>query len=424
MSKKLFIIIVSVVLLFFLISLIGYYFILQSNNGTPGGTNSVFKNFFPFGGSTTTTPVVSTQPTTNQNPTPTTSNYGQKLRKISTDPVAGAGVLDVKAGTVVRHIEKATGHIFETELFSPNQTRISNTTIPMVYDAIWGNKNGSLIARYLKDDNQTVDTYGLLIKETSIATTPQSLTGVGGGATGTGLESTVSAVKFPANISDISVFGSSVFSLEQSANASFGYISNFDGTKKTQIWNSPIKELLSQYVNAKTIALTTKPDQNTPGFLYFVDTGNGQVKRIIGNVFGLSDLVDDLASQVLYLDQGNNPQLFIFNVKNKTYTTATPTTFPEKCVWSKKDRNVFYCAVPQGVLSRDSLTSWYQGLISFTDDIWKYNIKNGTANIIENLYGDSNEQIDVIKPILSDSEQYLVFINKIDNSLWSLDLTK
>jgi hypothetical protein len=70
------------------------------------------------------------------------------------------------------------------------------------------------------------------------------------------------------------------------------------------------------------------------------------------------------------------------------------------------------------------LISWYIGNISFRDDIWKYDLKNNTAVIIDNLTDESGIKIDVIKPQLSVNEKYLVFINKIDGTLWSLDLTK
>lgn len=408
MSKKTLIIIISVVLILLLVGLIGYYLFIQSSGGTPGGPGAVFKNFFPFGGETATTTAGFNGETSTTTPeTPNLVDFTKKLRKISSEPVAGAGVLDVKAGTLVRHIEKATGHIFETELFSPNQIRISNTTIPMVYDAVWGNKNNSLVARYLEDDNQTVDTYGISIKEVATST-----------------ENAITAVKFPANLSDISAFGSSVFSLEQKAGSSVGYISNFDGSKRVTVWVSPVKELLSQYFNSKTVALTTKPDENTAGFLFFVNTGNGAVTEVLGNVLGLSTLVNDLGTRVLLLSEGNGPQMFVYDLKSKSYKNETPVTFPEKCVWSKKDRTIVYCAVPQEVVGVSSLTAWYRGLISFTDSIWRYDTKNNISSMIENLYADSNEQIDVIKPILSDSEQYLVFINKIDDSLWSLDLNQ
>lgn len=407
MSKKLFIIIISVILGIFLIGLISYYFVLQGTSGTTGGTSGVFKNFFPFGGGTPATTTVITSTETPPVTTPTISNYTQKLRKISSEPVAGAGVMDFKAGTVVRHIEKATGHIFETELFSPSQNRISNTTIPMVYDAVWGNNNNSLIARYLKDDNQTIDAYSVLIKPISTTT-----------------ENIISAIKLPGNLVDISVLGSSVFSLEKTDSSSIGYISNFDGSKRVQIWNSPIREVLSQYVTPRIVALTTKPESTVGGFLFFVDTGNARITTVLSNIFGLSTLVNDLATQVLVLDQGVGPTLSMFDIRNNSFTRMTPLTFPEKCVWGKKDRNIVYCAVPEEYIDNTSLTSWYLGSISYTDDIWKYDIKNQTSSMIEGLYNDSGEKIDVIKPILSQNEQYIVFINKIDGSLWSLDLSK
>jgi hypothetical protein len=75
-------------------------------------------------------------------------------------------------------------------------------------------------------------------------------------------------------------------------------------------------------------------------------------------------------------------------------------------------------------IDNTSLTSWYQGTISTDDDIWKIDTKNNSSILIESLENDSGLKIDVIKPILSTNEQYLVFINKTDNTLWSLDLTK
>lgn len=413
MSKKI-IIIISVVLTLTVVVLVGFYILNQSNNsanGAPAG----FKNFFPFGGNETPTGVATNGQLVKEPAQSQQVNFTQKLRKLGSEEVAGAGTLDVKAGTVVRYIEKATGHIFEVELFSPNQNRISNTTIPTVYDALWLNKNNSLVARYLKADDQTVDTYSLTLKNvsTTMASTssPQTV-------------NTISGIAYPSNITDVSVFGSSVFYLIKNTDSSLGFISNFDSSKKKQIWSSPIKELLSQYVNAKTVALTTKPAQNVPGFLYFVDTGTGAVRKILSDVLGLSTLVSGDGNSVLYLEEAGSAGTSVFDQKAKTYTKITPATFPEKCVWSNKDKNVIYCAVPRDFLTGGSLTSWYKGLVSFSDDIWKYDIKSNTSSLIENLPNDAGEAIDVMKPILSENEQYLVFMNKIDNTIWSLDLTK
>lgn len=407
MSRKKIIIIVSVILGILLLVLIGYYFLIQNNNGSTNTVVNIFKNFFPFGDNGAIEPPPEN---TGQEPEPNKpiqNNPEQKLREISMEPVAGAGLKDVKAGTIVRHIEKATGHIFETELFSPNQSRISNTTLPLVYDAIWGNNNNSLIARYLKGDDETVDTYSLTLKNTATST-----------------ENTVSAIVLPLNIGDVSVLGNSIFYLEQSYDSSTGYILNFDAKNKFQIWDSPIKEVLSQYVNSKTIALTTKPEKNLPGYLYFINTASGKTTKILSDVPGLSTLTSPDGAEVLYIKQGGSVGMLVFNIKSKSTIGLGPVTFPEKCVWSKKQENTLYCAVPRESLPPDSLSSWYKGLVSFTDDIWEYDVESGTASIIEKLLDDSGKHIDVVKPLLSDNEQYLVFINKIDNSLWSLDLTK
>jgi hypothetical protein len=412
MSNKNLLITISVVLGLLLVSLLGYYFILRTNNvDTDGGVVSGFKSFFPFGGN-------DASPTTNDDTSTTTEtvdtdtvnkplDFNMKLRKVSSEPVAGAGTLDVKAGTVIRYIEKATGHIFEVELFSPRRDRISNTTIPVVYDAVWGNTNNSLVARYLKEDNQTVDTYSLTIKNTSTST-----------------ENVISGISFPGNVVDVSALGTKVFYLLSDSSSSSGYISNFDGSKTTKIWGSKIKELTSQFVNVKTVALTTKPSPNVSGFMYFVDTTNGQVRKILGDISGLVGNVSSDASRVLYVSQTDVLKMYILDTKTSVSTRITPETLPEKCVWSKKQAGVVYCAVPKQDLNGSSMINWYLGSTEFNDYIWKYDIINNTASIISDLSTQSGSSIDVIKPVLSENEQYLVFVNKIDNSLWSLDLTK
>jgi len=406
MSKKTYIIIL-IVLVLILSGLIFYYLKNKNTDGGNGGIADTFKNFFPFGGEEV---VNNNNGTTTPDETPIVEepvDFIQKLRKLSSEPVAGAGLLDVKAGTVVRYIEKATGHIFEVELFSPRQGRISNTTVPKVYDAVWGNKNNSLITRYLKDDDRTVETYSLTVKDISTTT-----------------ENTITGIAFPSRISDVSVIDASVFYLEQGVNGSNGYVSNWSGGSKKQIWNSPIKELISQYVNNKTVALTTKSEENTEGFLYFVDTGNGSTRRIIGNIIGLSTLVDSSATRVLYLKQEQGVEMFLYDMTTKTRDAVYPVTFPEKCVWSSKNKDIVFCAVPKEGVEKSSLTFWYKGLNQFNDDIWKYDLENKTSDIVLSMSSETSENIDVIKPILSESEQYLVFMNKRDNALWSLDLTK
>ncbi len=241
---------------------------------------------------------------------------------------------------------------------------------------------------------------------------------------GTSTENSVTSVAFPQNITDVSVFGSNVFYLVQNGDSSLGFVSTFDGKNKKQIWSSPIKDLLSQFVNASTVSLTTKPHQNIPGFMYFVDTTTGGVRKVLGDIAGLSTITSPDASRIFFLKQDSGDSSFVFDSKTQSSKNISPATFPEKCLWSKKDKDTLYCAVPRENLSEKSLDSWYLGQTSFNDDIWKYNLKDNTSSIVMNLSDDSGAGMDVLRPLLSENEQYIVFINKKDNSLWSLDLTK
>ncbi len=404
MSKKNILLISSLVLGLIFVGLVVYLLSINSKATSTGGI-SVFRKFLPFGGDTVIVDDENnTATSTPKEETPGNSeNFKQSLRKISSEPVAGAGTLDIKLGTIVRYVEKATGHIYEVELFSPKHERISNTTIPLTYDALWGNKNNSLVARYLNSDDAQVESYYLTLNNSSST------------------ENTLKSIALPKNIEDVSSFGANFFYLVQNTNSSTGYVSDFNGKNK-MIWSSDIKELTTQFVNSKIVALNTKPAQKISGYLYYVDTATGQNKRILGDISGLTTLSDPLGEKIALLSQDDSVRFMFYTVKTKAYVDINPITFPEKCVWSKKDTNVLYCAVPKDYISGNSLISWYKGLISYSDDIWKYDLKNNVSTIVGELSKASLVDIDVIKPLLSENEQYIVFINKKDNSLWSLDL--
>lgn len=406
MSKKFIIIVISSTLGLLLVSLLGYYFIIQNDNSNSPGIVNTIRQFIPFGGDNyvVENPTNNEGENSNEEPGIPTENFTQKIRKISSEPVSGAGLQDISAGSVLRYIEKATGHIYEVELFSPNRNRISNTTIPVVYDAIWGNNNNSIITRYLSSD-VIVDTYSINITSTST-------------------DNTISGIVFPEGITDVSVLGNSVFYLQEGFDGGTGYISNFPGTNRKVVWSSPLKELTSQYINSNTVTLTTKPYPNVSGFMYSINTSNGSLTKILGDIVGLSTNTSPTGNFVFYLEQDSGSRTFVFNNKSKESVLVTPTTFPEKCVWSKEEEGIIFCAVPKEFLNGTSLTYWYLGFLSFEDSIWKYDTINNTASIVVDLTKEAGEKIDVIKPILSPNENYLVFINKIDNSLWSLDLTQ
>jgi hypothetical protein len=100
------------------------------------------------------------------------------------------------------------------------------------------------------------------------------------------------------------------------------------------------------------------------------------------------------------------------------------STLPEKCVWSKNKTDTVYCAVPEFIPENNSLDSWYKGLVSFSDEIWKIDTETGMGEMVRKLNDAVPGGIDATYLMLSPKEDYLIFTNKKDYHLWSLHLTK
>ena len=65
---------------------------------------------------------------------------------------------------------------------------------------------------------------------------------------------------------------------------------------------------------------------------------------------------------------------------------------------------------------------WYQGQVSFADNLWKTNATDGTTTLISDPANEKGEEIDGIKLALDENENYLFFVNKKDSYLWKLNL--
>ena len=197
MSKRNFILLI-IILIIIIITVFGFLYFRQGSV-RPGeesiGTNFI-SQFNPFGNNatknTTTTPAVDIS---GNEPISVITETNLKLKKISSMPIAGFTVFskerlkDVVITTPVpeqglpllkkkpappltefmpalRYVERATGNIYQTFADKIEEKKFSDTLIPMVYEAFFGNKGNSVIMRYLKADAKTIVTFaGTLPKE-------------------------------------------------------------------------------------------------------------------------------------------------------------------------------------------------------------------------------------------------------------------
>ncbi len=334
------------------------------------------------------------------------------LRELSKTPVGGMVASTTASSTIIRWIDRGVGRVYQAYSNSNTIDELSNTTIPRVYRTIWDKNADAFILQSLTDDSDAITTiYAGLFPNISSSTTPFELRGSPLPA------STVAVVASPE--------GNKVLTLETTASNSstVGYISQFDGSKKTLAFSTPLTQVNVEWPTDSTIALTTKGSSNAAGFLYFIDPKTGLFNKILGNIRGLSTLTSKDANKVLFSTTlADGIKTSVYDIPSATTQDLIFNTLPEKCVWSSLQKTVIYCAVPSQIPSATYPDAWYQGTVSFSDSIWEVDAVTGSAHIVADLLKSSGTVIDAMNLTLDPKENYLYFINKRDLSLWSLQL--
>lgn len=424
MSRKILLFIIG---LFFLIGLgflIYQYMrpVETTNVPTSNEVQNPFGNFFP-------TENVPTTPSTNNSTSTTTMSTItfaapiNNLRKIADVPIAGGVVFErtatsttgASSSTVFRYVERATGHIYETTSTSTDSQRISNTTIPTIYEAYFLDSKNTVVFRYLDRDNR-IDTYIATIKATTTSAGEKitSLEGVF-------MQKDIS--NFAVSPNSKNVLAISPNSNISSASKLLGQIAAFNNpNKQTTIFNSPLSIWMGEWFSNDLISFVNKASYSAHGVLYSVNARTGAQQKILGPIYGLSAKMSPNARKVLYSKHdGNGIVTNIYNISDNIYKRTNVSTLAEKCVWSKDNIHI-YCAVPNSSLIGKFPDVWYMGLTSFNDSLVKINTELETTQTIMSVGSKTDESLDMINLQLSPKEDFLVFTNKRDLSFWSLDI--
>lgn len=395
---------------------LGIYFFFSRQNSSGQDFGQTVRNFFPFGRNSDKTlndvgsGAIST--TTPENPIDMVEII-PRLREVSSEPTAGATAIDTPGKTTIRFVERATGHVFETSTDSLSLIRISNTTIPKIYSAVWAEGGNAFIAQYLKDDGETIETIHARIEPASQANLNE--------------ENVLENLEITFLTPGIKSFAVSpkqnqIFFLSSNPNGASGILAKSNGDGKSEIFSSTFGEWSASWPSTKIIALTSKPSADVPGYLYFLDPKTESFQKIMGGQRGLTALVSPDGGSVLFYENTNVFSLLsILERETSKRIPLSLLTLPEKCVWSAL-APLLYCAVPKAIEQGAYPDDWYKGLISFSDDIWRINIETGQQDIVASLKDLSGKDIDATNLILNERETYLLFLNKKDSSLWSLGL--
>ncbi len=334
------------------------------------------------------------------------------LFRVTDVPVAGFVTLNRGASsTAVRYAERATGHIYEVNLENLERARLTNQTLPKIYEAHFRADGSAVLFRSLQNDSDVITNVSLAIAPPKAAATSSedefytvSSTALRGelGSVAAGPTNTLFYV-----LDDVDSIVSSAF----------------DGSSQKTLLSSQFTDwVLAPYGNTGLLVYTKAGGANTPGYAYTLG-GSGGLTKVAGPVPDLTALIShDGKKLVLSQSYAGNIRSFIRNVEDDTSSEMSSPTFADKCVWSRERLAVVFCATPSNNIGSGEPSNWYLGRTSFQDKIWSFDTETELSELLAEPANIVGLDLDLVRPKLSPREDYLVFINKKDLSLWALKL--
>ncbi len=400
----------GIVLFLIILGVGAVWFSTQTPNTTDmPNDGTVTRTFSPFGfiseifSTTTNTPTPGTDTASTTEEVSTRSVYDilsvARAYKVTDVPVASAVFVSVNTGTTteehLRYVERETGHIKDLVLSTNTTERLSNTTIPRIQEALWGN-GGSLVAlRYLDDDKETIETY---LGE--VGSSSDSLQGS----------------FLPKNIDTIALHPTTprVFYLLATNPGVAGRVYNAETGSTQAVFSSPISEWLATW-SETSLFLSTKPSNGVLGFGYSVNPLTGAAAQIITNVSALTGLPNDRGDILVGSVTKEKPTLSLYGqVSGVIETLSAGNTLPEKCVWFTNERVL--CAIPDTTY-QNLPDSWYSGIVSFNDSFWIIGTDENTTDYLFDQ-NTTKEDVDAINLVVNKDASLFAFVNKKDSRLW------
>ena len=332
--------------------------------------------------------------------------FAQRLIRITESPVAlGAAAVALpptatdispQGEVEIRYIDRASGNTYAFRAYERTLTRINNRTLPGVQKASWLSDGSGAFVTYLT---------GPVLGDLETFFLPAE--GEGGYVLERGL-------------SQIIVSGTStLITLLPKEQGSVATAARPDGTSPKTLFTTALTNI-RLYASDGPFIIATKASSALDGYAFTV-ASQGELTRILGPHRGLTVLPNNSGKTVLYsyLSEGI--------LKLATYDMATGATkqlpiatIADKCVWTLDDKYV-YCAVPKNIPSGIP-DSWYQGTVQFADRFWEIDMVNEFATLKFDPSQLAEIDIDATGLSLDSRNDWLVFRNKIDGSLWVYDL--
>lgn len=360
--------------------------------GSPTNNDSFFTNLGIFG-QDNSVPVVT--PDTLPEESPTIDVTNDPLRQLTTRPVVGMRALAVGSTTLMRYVEAGTGHIYDIDLATGRESRISNISVPVASEAAIS-PQGDYVAIRSGYNNQNE----LLLINLTNRENPTSIV----------LPNQVESFTFAFNNELLFT----EFSLGQTEGK--GYLPSTGATRR--LFTAPFTAHNMAWSNSSTTnhIIYTKPAASMLGYAYEITAGG--LRRLTQSGYGLAVTQ---SNGVRFIGQQNNGTYITDIVDKDGKSFRSPgAIIPEKCVAGARRADNYFCTGPFELRDSNFPDSWYKGSLVLDDYIWE--ARRGGATLLVYPLRSIGRSLDITNITLSPDEKMVYFTNKIDKTLWLYEI--
>ncbi len=385
--KKIYFFIFTGVIITLLVGFWVYSFLF----GSPTNDDSIFTNLGIFGQNNTEE--IYTPPVTDE--TPVVDVGADQLRQLTTKPVLVGKILAQNDVSVMRYVEAGTGHIFDINLTTGSENRVSQISIPFASEAVISPSGDYVAVRSGYTNNNT-----LMLVDLTTETSPIE----------TKLPNQVESFAFGYNNELLFT----EFSLGQTEGR--GYLPSTKTTRR--LFSAPFTTHNMAWSNSSTSnhIIYTKPAASQLGYAYEI-TASG-LKRLSISGFGLTVSQSNGVRFIGTLSGAN--YITTIGTRSGTFERSPAAVIPEKCTVSAREIDVYFCASPIRLQIANYPDVWYQGKYTFDDYLWA--AKPGRSTLLVHPLQSLGRSLDIVDPQLSQDERMVYFINKTDKTLWLYEI--
>lgn len=323
-----------------------------------------------------------------------------KIKAISKEAVLAPTLTNDKTGVI--YYSRVNGNVWQSDFNGDNLTQVSDSILENLIKVLWSSDKKEVITIFQ-------DPLGEVSKYFYKHETDKALP----------LNKYINYVAWSPDVSKIAYQYQNELTDENNIS-----ISSPDGSDSSIIIRTRMRNLIVEWPKEEKLFLREKATGLVQSSLYSLSPLTRAFTKVISDIYGFSTKWSTDGEKLLYSKTKSNGKdivVFVANKDGSNQKTTKVSTLVEKCVWSQ-DPRIIYCAVPKNIRDAKILPDdFYKGTFLADDDFWKINVEtNEKTKILEEW--DMPEKYNADDLFLSPQESYLLFVNKINGLLYSVEL--